>query len=283
MPPTVTGTVTDKSGNVATWSTSWTVAATDPTLPAGYTRLYADDFTTDKGWTKETGKAGNTNSYDQPANAVFTPAGLELWYRRQSNPAGVPITTADVLGKHVPVPQYFWMSVTGTFPLDVGTWSCLGWLRPHDGGAGEIDLMEVWPSWWTTNPTNPPVTESGKFAPRVQSSIHAAYGTPHKQVTQVKDFASFPADPAAVHTYTMLKVPGQITTWMDGVKIRDFKRTDVTSQGPVSDWWDAIYEAPGRLWYPRLTAQAGGQAGCDPLPSFTAAKITATDLQIWTP
>ncbi len=86
-------------------------------------------------------------------------------------------------------------------------------------------------------------------------------------------------DPNVPHRYTMEKVAGSITVWVDGRKVSTFTAAD-------KYWWNRIMESATRTWYPRITLQigAGSAAQIVPNPASTwqSTKMGVTSLKLWT-
>ncbi len=129
-------------------------------------------------------------------------------------------------------------------PFEQGLWAAPLWFRPTNGSGGEIDLVETY----------------GKEAarPTVHQTIHTDYGASHQQMAITKPYSSFSnvAASNAWHTYTIEKVPGRITMWVDGVETSRF------STGSPS-WYKQYYDA-GKSWNLRINMQIGGSYGGQP-------------------
>ena len=122
-------------------------------------------------------------------------------------------------------------------------WAAPLWFRPADGSGGEIDLVET--------------LGSERDQPRVHQTLHTDYGADHELVGAAYPFRKL-GDPAGTgwHTYTVEKVPGSITMWVDGVQTAHWSTGD-------PGWFARYYDAPKR-WDLRTNLQVGGSWGGPP-------------------
>ncbi|MGA8993130.1 MAG: family 16 glycosylhydrolase, partial [Nocardioidaceae bacterium] len=164
--------------------------------------------------------------------------GGELRLRaRREHAAGRAFTSGDLRSQDAfSLPDYFKVTVTAKVPIQHGLWSAPLWLRPLDGGAGEIDLVETY--------------GGERSDPRVHQTIHTGYGVDHRASARTTRFADLPGTATGWHTYTAAKTPGRIRMWVDGVLTADFSATTVS-------WYDQYYER-GARWQLRISLQVGG-------------------------
>jgi beta-glucanase (GH16 family) len=144
----------------------------------------------------------------------------------------------DTYGKYS-MPNYFRVEVRAKVPYEQGMWAAPIWIRPSDGSAGEIDLVETY--------------GDQAARPIVHQTIHTEYGETHRQVHLQTPFSAVGGDPSGWHTYVVEKTPGQIVMWVDGVKTAEFNATNTS-------WFDTYYEA-GKRWSLRSSLQIGGSHG----------------------
>ncbi len=242
----------------------------EPEEPAGWDLVYETDFTSNDGWRVYNNQTqGNDNSVNVAKNAVFGPDGLTLLGKREAS-NGRPFTSAEIVGDNVAklvVPNYFRAEVVGTFKDEAGIWPCLLWYRPDNASDGEIDVMEWMGGMWTGTQK------------RVAITMHNEYGS-------TQDSAKAPMilrnhswyDPNVEHTYTIEKVPGSITVWVDGREVAKFTSS-------VKPWWNRIMENESRTWYPRITLQIGQGATTkvvpNPAASFRQTEVNVTSYKVW--
>ncbi len=128
-----------------------------------------------------------------------------------------------------------------------GLWPAF-WLRPDDGGNGEIDVVEL--------------PGGARYHHAATQSIFYDY-TPIKQDNRYPFPAGHPAD--GFHTYTTEWEPGILRWYVDGVEV--FRRDRTTTP-----WFDEVFTKPYHL---RLNFQVGGWLG-DP----DAATVFPADFQV---
>ena len=130
----------------------------------------------------------------------------------------------------------------------VGFWPAF-WLRPSDGGIGEMDIMEAWPA-------------KGD----VHQSLWRDYtGTPH---VEGKHQTIPPFDPSQWHTYAVEKEPGVCRFLVDDVLVWDASKS--------ATW---VAEALDRnvTWNIRLNLQMGGSYGGKPTAATNLAQTFDID------
>lgn len=235
-------------------------------VPEGWAVLYDSTFTVDDGWEKRQETQSNDNSYNTPKNVEFGDRGMVLYSKRETL-GGRPYTSADVLGRHIPTPNYFRAEVTATAPTAYGQWPCALWFRPLNGGdSGEIDVMETWPFDWNG-------------VPRMYSTIWENYTTKRKENARL-DYSKLPnPDPAAPHTYAVEKVKDRITFSVDGVTVYSWEKPKMNAT--LRSWYDSVYEVAGREWYPRITMQVGGPNAKEPKPEWVQSEMVIHRLRIF--
>lgn len=163
------------------------------------------------------------------------------------------------------VPNYFRAEVRAKVPMERGMWAAPLWFRPVDGSGGEIDVVE---------------TLGGQSRAVLSQTIHTEYGAAHQQVSSVYPFAKLD-DPTGTrwHTYTIEKLPGRITMWVDGVQTAEWSVQEPT--------WFAQYYETGKRWDLRVNLQVGGDWGGEPdastdwTPSSTALLVDR--VRVWRP
>ncbi len=118
-----------------------------------------------------------------------------------------------------------------------GLWPAF-WMRPTNGGTGELDIMEAVGSNATGN-------EQNKVHHTIWYDYNRTY--PHQTVTHA--FASgLPSD--GFHTYAAEWDPGVIRWYVDGKLTYERNRTTTT-------WLDQAF-APGKKFFLRLNLAVGG-------------------------
>lgn len=239
--------------------------------PEPWTLIYESTFATNDGWVARTESQANDDSYNTPDNVSYGSRGMVILGRRESL-NGKPFTTADVLGQHVTVPNYFRADVVATLPTDYGMWPCPLWLRPLNGSVGEIDLSETWTYDWNGNP-------------RSYSTIHDDYANKRHESGMLPYSALPNPDPAAPHTYTCIKTQGRMEFLIDGVRVYCWQAgaswSGTQRIGGTPSWYDSVMEVPGRTWYPRMTLQLGGPNTDDPLPEWQESEVIIHSLHIY--
>lgn len=219
-------------------------------------------------WTLENGQAKNTASYDKASNVTKDSAGAILIRgAREAAPNGAAFTSGDAKGMHIPLYDAWVAEVDATNPYGPGVWPCPFWTRRHDGGAGEIDLMEQF-----------------GVVPTIKTTIHGPYGTPHPMVGRTRRWDTLPnPDPAGRHLWRLEKTRTSVKTYVDGLPIGTITREQAMAAGID---WDDIY-ASGRRHYPRVTLQLGcgtdnpGCASGQPAAAFTTCVMKIHRIRIW--
>ncbi|MCE0510833.1 hypothetical protein LVJ59_17430 [Microbacterium sp. KKR3/1] len=243
-----------------------------PKDPDGWVSFYDSTFEKNDGWTLRQETQSNDNSYNAPKNVIFGD-GMTIVGRRESL-GKRPYTSGDALGRHIQVPNYFRADVTAVLPTEYGQWPCPLWFRPlTHGDSGELDVCETWPYDW-------PQTGAKAWA-----TLWENY-TSKRKLNAGLPYAGLPnMDPAAPHTHTMVKTRGRLEVLIDGARVwcweRGAKYIPSERISPTPDWYDAVYEIPDRLWYPRVTLQIGGPNAQEPKPDWQESRMVVSRLRIY--
>ncbi len=185
--------------------------ATTP-VPAGWTLDMSEDFDTlaSTRWNiKNNTSASNEDSYLLARNTSLSDGVLRIQGKLESV-GGRNYTSGyvDTIGKYS-LPNHFRAEVRAKVPFEQGLWAAPLWFRPTTGGVGEIDLVETY--------------GNERAKPTFHQTIHTEYGSTHKQASITKQYAAVGSAAATDwHTYTIEKVPGRTTMWVDGVKTAEF-------------------------------------------------------------
>ena len=244
----------------------------------GWSFRLAEDFATvdPKLWTlKDDTYSSNEDSFLSAANCSIDQAGadghaLRLQGRKQlvrkwGRTWRYTSCYATTEGKYS-LPDYFRAEVRARVPMEQGMWAAPLWFRPADDSGGEIDLVET--------------LGSEAALPQVHQAIHTDYGRTHEQAAITHPFRLLD-DPAGTswHTYTIEKVPGRITMWVDDVQTAEWSGGD-----PL---WFARYYDAGKRWNLRINLQIGGPwAGRPDATTDWSADRTAVlvdHVYVWTP
>ncbi len=143
---------------------------------------------------------------------------------------------------------------TPTGPANsTGLWPAF-WLRPDDGGVGEIDVVEL--------------PGGAKYHQAATQAIFLDY-TPVKQDNR-HDFPSgYPAD--GFHTYTTEWEPGVLRWYIDGKLVWQRDRT-------TTPWFDRAFSRPFHL---RLNFQVGGWLGNPDAATRFPADYQVDYVRVW--
>lgn len=233
----------------------------------GWNLTHNIDFEKNDGFELRKEAQSNDESYNLPENVSFGSDGLTLLCKRQDY-KGLKYTTADVLAKHKTVGNYFRSEMACTLPTEEGQWPGL-WFRPSNHADGEIDLVEIWPSFWNGVPV-------------MHSTLHSEYGATHKQEGAKLLYSKLPnPDPKAEHMWMVEKTEGRIRFECDGVLIYEWNRKNFNPT--LKGWWDRIFEDPAKRWYPRYTTQMGGKHAGEPKPDWTQSIMKVRYCKVWEP
>lgn len=119
-----------------------------------------------------------------------------------------------------------------------GLWPAF-WMRPVDGGTGELDIMEAIGSGPNT----------GAEATRVHQSLHYDYRPTYPMQTAIATFPAGTAPSDGWHTYAVEWDPGQIQWFLDG-------RLTLTRTTATTPWLTSAFSRP---MYLRLNLAVGGR------------------------
>lgn len=193
---------------------------------------------------------------DRPENLLVAEGALSLIARREVPPlacgtgdsrfpGGRAYSSAMVTTQGHASWTYGLVEVRASLPTvpgqSQGLWPAI-WMRPDDGGVGEIDIMEALG-------TGQDRAEEGK----IHQSSHYDYQGTHQPVTSVP---ALPAgfDPTQPHVYAVRVQPGLLQWFVDG---------KVTfSVGSDSTPW--LGEVLGKPYFLRLNLAVGGRWPGDP-------------------
>lgn len=229
------------------------------TLPAGWTkRVWGDDFTggaiDSVRWNvRNNTTQSNMDGRNFARNCTVANSVLSIRSGADTGDTAHPWSCGylDTIGKAGQNPQ------TGRWearirhpwgPTATGFWGAF-WLRPEDGGLGEMDGVEFWPA-------------KGD----VHQSLWRDYtGTPH---VEGKHQTIPPFDPSAWHVYAIEKEPGVCRFYIDGVLVWDASKS--------ATW---VPEALDRNvgWNIRLNLQMGGSYGGKPTAATNLAQTFDVD------
>ncbi len=211
--------------------------------PTRWTLDMSEDFDTlaPTRWNiKDNTSSSNEDSYLLAGNTSVSDGVLRIQGKLESV-GGRNYTSGyvDTIGKYS-VPSYFRAEVRAKVPFEQGLWAAPLWFRPTDFGGGEMDLVETY--------------GRDRANPIFHQTIHTDYGPGHRKVSITNPFSAVGSAAATEwHTYTMEKVPGRLTMWVDGVKTAEF------APGKPA-WYNQYYET-NRRWNLRVNLQIGGRWG----------------------
>jgi beta-glucanase (GH16 family) len=141
-----------------------------------------------------------------------------------------------------------------TGPSDsTGLWPAF-WLRPDDGGKGEIDVVEL--------------PGGAKYYKAATQAIFYDY-TPIKQDHRYPFPSGHPAD--GFHTYTTEWEPGVLRWYVDGVLVYQRDRS-------TTPWFDEAFSRPFHL---RLNFQVGGWLGNPDAATRFPADFQVDYIRVW--
>lgn len=232
-----------------------------------------DGTTTQKGalWPAANNQTqGNDNSVNMARNVTTSPERGLVGFGRREPGLSRPFSSFELIGNTdaLELPNYFRAEVRGRFRDEYGVWPCLLWFRPGNSSTGEIDVMEWMGGMWSGDQK------------RVAITMHNEYGATQDSAKKPLILKNAPwYDPNAEHVYTVEKVPGSITVWIDGRKVATFSAADKT-------WWNRVMEVRDRTWYPRITLQIGQGATTkvvpNPVPSWVETEVEVRSYRDWT-
>ncbi|GGU41482.1 glycoside hydrolase family 16 protein [Nocardioides albus] len=207
--------------------------------PDGWRTLWRDDFTDldSSRWNvRDYGQAPNQEALFMRDNVKVDQGLLHLRAKKQ-DVAGWNYTSGYVdSNDKAALPDEFRLEVRAKVPVERGLWPAPLWLRPDDRSSGEIDLIETF-----GREVNDPATHH---------TVHTAYGPGREQDVEVKKYSELPGTADGWHVYSMVKTPGSIRMWVDGVPTATFKSGEPS-------WFDRYYEV-GKSWNIRINLNVGG-------------------------
>lgn len=190
------------------------------------------------------------------------------------------------------LPPTFRVQVRARVPQEVGMWAAPVWFKPAPISPlekaddldldPEIDLIETLGEGIVqkyvfedgVKIAQGSTTESPLL---IHQNVHGRYagdndrnGSTSDPIDQAQNHplpTAFNADGVndgqgmAWHVYTIEKVPGSITMWVDNLKTA--KWTNDSSPTGIADyvsWFDAAFNDPQRYWYMNINLQVGGWA-----------------------
>jgi beta-glucanase (GH16 family) len=134
-----------------------------------------------------------------------------------------------------------------------GLWPAF-WLRPDDGGKGEIDVVEL--------------PGGAAYHGAATQAIFYDY-SPIKQDNRHTVRTGHPAD--GFHTYTTEWAPGELRWYIDGVRVYQRDRR-------TTPWFDEAFSRPFNL---RLNLQVGGWLGDPDSSTVFPADFVVDYIRVW--
>lgn len=195
-------------------------------------------------WNYYVGTQGNNNAYFRQENVSAVDGNL-LIEGRLEDYGGRTYTSGDIRSyntlKWATPSNYFRAEIRAKVPMGMGMWAAPLWFRPVNSSGstvcGEIDLLETYGNQMPD--------------PYAASAIHQCYDAQDRHRSEKIKYSSLPnPDPRAWHTYVIEKVPGSITTYVDGVQLAHFSSADAT-------WYNTYFENPDIRWALRSNLQIG--------------------------
>ncbi len=276
------------------------VSAPGPDLNAGWQQVtFEDDFSGSRldraKWSYEEGTFGDGNQElacltDRPENVSVSGGRLQITARRESRrydcgndrrfPNGRRYTSGMLLTRDTFSQTYGRFELLGaTMPAVPATGTVPAfWLRPVDGGFGEIDIVEV--------PGSP--DEAG--ARKVHAAAHHDYDglRPHVENDHLLP-PEAPTVDAGPHDYAVEWEPTQIRWYVDGknwftlavVGAPLSPRGDATADRVEVDWFAEAFA--GRAFFLRINLAVGGSwAGAPPEATSFPAVLSADGVRVTT-
>ncbi len=248
-------TITDQAAQIAALQAQIATPPTTgtPPLPAGWTKVVFSDFfegtavDTTKWNVRNNTTQSNMDGRNFARNCTVKNGYLSIRSGADTGDTAHPWSCGylDTNGKSGFATGYWEARMRFPWgPTAVGYWPAF-WLRPADGGIGEMDIMEAWPA-----------------KNDVHQSLWRDYtGTPHTEGPHQK---IPPFDPTQWHVYAVQKEPGVCRFFIDGVQVWDASKS--------AAW---VPEALDRnvAWKIRLNLQMGGGYGGKPT---SATNLTQT-------
>lgn len=238
-------------------------------VPSGYRLAWTPDLATGAGWTAESGKPNNAEGTDTPLNVSYGEGGVVLRFGRDAN--GKP-TTADIKGFGYPVPALsageLWYRHDA---IAQGMWPAPMWFRPVDGMKGEIDILETFASHII----------NGKGWPVTALTLHDTGIAPDPYHLGRSPQKAMPAttDDKWHHLEWRVTKDGLFVT-LNGTTYSISRQTFDARYG--AGRYLALFDTD-RMWYPRITLQAGGDDGGVIDPSLKSWNLMVRDLRLYVP
>ncbi|MCA2216460.1 family 16 glycosylhydrolase [Jidongwangia harbinensis] len=246
--PTTTKPTSSKPSTTAPKPPPTSPTATPPAVPKDWNLVWSDDFNGDSidrsKWNVRDGEGRDIDlgcNVSSPKNSFVGGGNLTIRALRQSATCSGetrPFTQAylDTIGKHSWQYGRFEMRAKSPNKPDTskGLWPAF-WLRPNDGGNGEIDVTEL---------------PGGKdWYGKSTAAIFYDY-TPVKQDTRIAlPGGGYPGD--GFHTYATEWDATSIKWYLDGKLVW-------TRDKSTTSWYDKAFHKPYNL---RLNFQVGGWLG----------------------
>jgi beta-glucanase (GH16 family) len=256
--PPVTSTTTSTT-KPPTTSTTTKPPTTDPAVPAGWHEVWGDEFN-GTALDRSAWKAENLSTYgegnkelpclmDRPENIQVSGGALTLRALRENGlkcgnndtrfPEGRSYSSAHLSTKGLKEWTYGRFEMRAKLPLTPGSskgmWPAF-WLRPTDGGTGELDILEAIGSG-----------AGGTTSDKVYQTLHYDYVGTYPQVGfEYKQPSGNLGD--GFHTFAAEWEPGEIRFYVDG-------RLTVTRNKANTPWIDQAFAKP---FYIRLNLAVGG-------------------------
>lgn len=153
--------------------------------------------------------------------------------------------------------KYFKAEVRAKVSQEYGIFGAPLWFRPGDALGelrgpgpigGEIDVVESLGVWAERKKTS---------EPKLQMTLHPDYSDDAGFKHQQRDYKDFDdPDGDAFHTYTVEKIPGGITIWIDGKHAAGWGCGHKDNKRPPR-WFKEWFEDPSG-WSMRVDNKAGG-------------------------
>jgi beta-glucanase (GH16 family) len=240
---------------------------TAPGQVPGWRLVWNDEFdgrSVDRArWNLRTGEARDIDkgcNTDSPQNTFVADGVLTLRALRQTTQCGSQTrhytqSYLDTIGRHSWTYGRFEMRAESpNGPYDSrGLWPAF-WLRPEDGGRGEIDVVEL--------------PGGNQYYRAATQAIFYDY-TPVKQDQRWTFPDGHPGD--GFHTYTTEWEPDAIRWYIDGRKVYERNRA-------TTPWFDEVFHKPYNL---RLNFQVGGWLGDPDAGTVFPADFRVDYIRVW--
>lgn len=217
--------------------------------------------------TKWNAKNNTYVSYDQacitsrPENIMVSDGMLTLRARRETYKCGptreYTVPYLDTIGKHSWA--YGRFEVRAKSPNGPtnsrGLWPAF-WLRPDDGGKGEIDVVEL--------------PGGSQYYQRATQAIFRDYAPTKQDVRNPWPIpGGYPGD--GFHTYTTEWEPGVLRWYIDGIEVWRRDRT-------TTPWFDEVFTKPYNI---RMNFQVGSWLGNPDTSTIFPADFVVDYVRVW--